>query len=125
MASIKTCCVQADVAPQANGKNFPFSGKRRSRVKRTLICLSVFEALCDFGALSNGSEIKISYKMYNIPKALGVVRRWLSISGGAARAVILQKVWVVERLLVQNQFDSGQHLPQIIVTGKANALQFG
>jgi len=79
--------------------------------------------LCDFGAPSNGREIKIAYKIHTIPKTLGVVRRWLFISGGTARAVILQKVWVVERLLVQNQFDSGQHVPQIIVTGKANTLQ--
>ena len=54
----------------------------------------------------------------------GIYGRWISISGGTARAIILKKMEVIEKSFVQTQFESDQHERRIIVRRKATAMQF-
>jgi hypothetical protein len=123
-ASTTTCCVEADAAAQAFGKNLPFSGRAEEKLKKHSIIDQLLEALCHHAQVSNGSAIMISYKTHYILMGFGIFGRWISISGGTARAIILKKMEGIEKSFVQTQFESDQHERKIIVRAKATSLRF-
>ena len=54
----------------------------------------------------------------------GMFRRWISISGGSARAINLKKMEVIEKSFVQTQFELDQHERRTTVRRNATAMQF-
>jgi hypothetical protein len=54
----------------------------------------------------------------------GIFGRWISISGGTARAIILKKMEVIEKSFVQTQFESDQHERRTTTGSASNVGSF-
>ena len=59
-----------------------------------------------------------------MPMGFGIFRRWISISGGTARAIILKKMEVIDKSFVQTQFESDQHERRTTAMRNVTAMQF-